>query len=362
MAVHLNPNTNIGVAMETRSETRKMPPPQASARQTEMGETFNKVLFSALDALQEFSIPYALIGGIAASGLGRPRSTHDIDIFVRPDDAEAALEALAKHGFEPERTDPRWLFKGWKDEMMVDIIFKSSGDIYFDNEMYEHAKPVSYHGRLIPTVAPEDLIVIKAAVHSEIGPHHWHDALAILSHAEVDWTYLLKRSRRASRRILALLIYAQSNDIWIPNHVVNELYLTIFAGAHQGSQQASPQAAHSHGAHSHIQNTHQTHTIGRSGSTMSHESSKAQSHTKAIPETYLRGHLMEALAQNLGTASLDVDFVVGGNRIVMKGECPSPDHRSAIEAVVREEAHGYSLDNQMKITQLRDPEAEEVIQ
>ena len=324
-----------------------MPPAQASARKTEMGETFNKVLFSALDALQENKIPYALIGGIAASGLGRPRSTHDIDIFVRPEDAEAALEALGKHGFDQERTDPRWLFKGWKDEMMVDIIFKSSGDIYFDNEMHAHAKPVSYHGRLIPTVAPEDLIVIKAAVHSEIGPHHWHDALGVLSHAEVDWPYLLKRSRRAARRILALLIYAQSNDILIPNYVINDLYLTIF-----GQANTSPT------------NTHQGVTTRISASaTTTHQEvvSAVQSH-RSLPEAYLRGHLSEALAQNLGTASLDVDFVVGGNRIVIKGECPSHDHRNAIESVVREQAQGYELDNQVRITQLRAPETEEVIQ
>ena len=180
-------------------ETRPIPPPQASARQTEMGEKFNRVLFSTLDALQVHNIPYALIGGIAVSGMGRPRSTHDIDIFVRPEDAEAALDALSKNGFETERTDLRWLFKGWKEEMMVDIIFKSQGDIYFDSEMNQHAKLINYHGHNIPAVSPEDLIIIKAAVHSEAGPHHWHDALAVLSHAVLDWKYLLQRSRRAPR-------------------------------------------------------------------------------------------------------------------------------------------------------------------
>lgn len=355
MANNLNGNTNIGafeqqaetgVGMETRAETRRMPPAQASARQTEMGETFNRVLFSALDALQEHEIPYALIGGIAASGLGRPRSTHDIDIFVRPEDAEAALEALGKHGFDQERTDPRWLFKGWKDEMMVDIIFKSSGDIYFDNEMHEHAKPVRYHGRLIPTVAPEDLIVIKAAVHSEIGPHHWHDALGVLSHADVDWPYLMKRARRAARRILALLIYAQSNDILIPNYVINDLYATIFGQSNERQMNSQKTS----------QISHQPHHV--------HHAAQANQHVspRAMPEAYLRGHLMESLAQNIGTASLDIDFVVGGNRIVIKGECPSHDHRTAIEAAVREQAQGYELENQMRVTQLRAPEAEEVIQ
>ena len=223
-------------------ESRTMPPPQASARQTEMGETFNRVLFAVLDALQERSIPHGLIGGVAASGLGRPRSTHDIDIFVRPEDAEAALVALAAKGFETERTDPRWLFKGWLDEMMVDIIFKSSGDIYFDDEMHRRCKLIPYHGRNIPAVSPEDMIIIKCAVHSELGPHHWHDALAILSHATLDYNYLLSRARRATRRVLALLIYAQSNDIWIPNDVIQILFQNVF------NNQSSPSLSNTLGA------------------------------------------------------------------------------------------------------------------
>src|SRR6478672_5129166 len=108
---------------------RVVPGPQASARNTEMGQRFDKVLFEALDAVEAKNIPYALIGGIAISGMGRPRSTHDIDLFVRPEDAEATLEALTQAGFEPERPELKWLLKAWKEDHMVDIIFRSQGDI-----------------------------------------------------------------------------------------------------------------------------------------------------------------------------------------------------------------------------------------
>ncbi len=349
-------------------ESRTIPPAQASARLTEMGDAFNRVLFSALDALQEQKIPYALIGGIAASGLGRPRSTHDIDVFVRPEDAEAALEALGKHGFETERTDARWLFKGWKEEMMVDIIFKSSGDIYFDNEMYSRAKPISYHGRNIPAVAPEDLIIIKAAVHSEVGPHHWHDALAILSHANVDWQYLVKRARRAARRILALLIYAQSNDIWIPNYVINDLYETIFAQGQSPSHHPQAPSRTNAKSGSHIfgftDSAALPPEIGQMSGQMTGAEMSVSVHTtptKPMPELYLRGHILEALAQNSRTAALDVQLMIGGNRIVVKGECPSDDHRSAIEDVVREIASGFDVENHVRITEVKDPEVEEVV-
>jgi hypothetical protein len=86
-------------------------------------------LFTALQALEERDVPYALIGGIAAKELGRPRVTHDIDIFVKPDDADNVLKILKEKGFEIERRDPFWLYKAWRDEVLVDIIFRSCGDI-----------------------------------------------------------------------------------------------------------------------------------------------------------------------------------------------------------------------------------------
>jgi predicted nucleotidyltransferase len=336
-------------------ESRTIPPPQASARQTEMGDAFDRVLFAALDSLLSISVPFALIGGIAASGLGRPRSTHDIDIFIRPDDAEAAIEALARGDFEVERTDPRWLFKGWKEGMMVDLIFKSQGDIYFDTEMHEHTRLIKYHGREIPTVSPEDFIIIKAAVHSEVGPHHWHDALAVLSHAHVDWNYLIHRARRAPRRILALLIYAQSNDIWIPNHVIIELHQNIF-GPVQTKIQAPSQTS-------------------VAASVASNGAPPAQPSTSSVGSAarsyaYLAGHIQERLAADARTGAADVQVAVGGRRIVVRGETTTHDHRHAIEDVIRGLARSlavdfdfdfdfdFEIDNQVRVTDVAGPEIE----
>src|SRR5262245_15462308 len=88
----------------------------------------NRTLATAIEAIEHSDIPYALIGGVAVKELGRPRVTHDIDLFVRPDDAENVLRVLETEGFHIERRDPLWLYKAWKEEILVDIIFKSSGD------------------------------------------------------------------------------------------------------------------------------------------------------------------------------------------------------------------------------------------
>lgn len=314
-----------------------------SSRNTEIGDRFNKALFSALDALESNRIPYALIGGVASSSLGRPRSTHDIDVFVRPEDAGSALEALAAKGFATEKTDFNWLFKAFWDDILVDIIFKSKGDIYFDKEMAQRAAMMEYHGRKVKTVSPEDLVIIKAAVHDEVGPHHWHDALAVLSHATIDWDYLAKRARRAPRRLLALLVYAQSNDIWVPNRVIFDMFRTVYGDALNTSPYIPPPLSAIPGGRGYL-------GPGRG---------KPQAEPRRAPDTYLVGRLKDALARDPRTGEQDVKILVEGSRILLRGEAPSAEHRTATEDVIRDAAPGYQIDNQIKVAVLTEPEGSE---
>ncbi len=191
-------------------------------------DAFVEVLAEAVGALEESAIPYAVIGGIASSGFGRPRWTHDIDLFVRPADAARALDCLSKAGFTTERTDITWLFKGFKRQVMVDVIFKSKGDFYFDEEMMQRAVSGQFQGRRVRFIPPEDLLVLKAVVHDEAGAHHWHDALGVIAGTSLDWAYLLRRAQRAPRRILALLAYAHSIDLPVPNKVIRRLFEQVY--------------------------------------------------------------------------------------------------------------------------------------
>jgi len=189
---------------------------------------FEQVLGEVVDALDGKNVEYALMGGIASTELGRPRWTHDIDVFVRPSSADAALDALGEAGFDTERTDPSWLFKAFKHNVLVDIIFRSTGGFYLDDEMSARVVVRDFLGHRVRLIAPEDLLVIKAAVHDEQGPRHWHDALGVIGVNELDWEYLLRRARQAPRRVLSLLVYAHSLDKNVPNRVVRELYREIY--------------------------------------------------------------------------------------------------------------------------------------
>lgn len=199
------------------------------------------MLRQAVQTVEQAGFPFLVLGGLAASLVGRPRWTHDIDLLVRPDDARQVLEALRAAGFTTEETDPVWIFKAFKDNVIVDIIFMVMGGIYLDDEMRtrsierEYPIPSPYGGgqgggglRLrIPS--PEDQIVIKGIVHREETSRHWFDALAILGRAELDWEYLLHRGRVGARRLLALLIYAQSSDILVPSWVIRRLYQEVYS-------------------------------------------------------------------------------------------------------------------------------------
>jgi hypothetical protein len=187
-------------------------------------EVFLRVLRHTASTLRDARIPHLFMGGLASAAHGRPRWTHDIDVFVRPGDAGRALDALGAAGFATQKTDPTWLYKGVKDRVLVDVIFLSDGQVILDDEMLRRAREADLEGVQVPTISPEDLIVIKALVHKERSPRHWFDALALLRREDLDWDYLIGRaSRYSSLRVASLLCYAISQDQVVPGDAVRRL-------------------------------------------------------------------------------------------------------------------------------------------
>ena len=196
---------------------------QFETTEAELLETLGRVV-STLGAA---GVEGVLIGGIAVAALGRPRWTHDIDIMVRPEHALRALEALAQAGMETEQTDHAWLFKAFDGDVMIDLIFRSHGDLYLDDDMVERSRRAPFKGVDVSVMAPEDLLVFKALVHDEDNPRHWHDALALIARCELDWDYVRRRARHGRRRVLSLLLYAQSNDLPVPRSVVHGMWTDL---------------------------------------------------------------------------------------------------------------------------------------
>jgi len=190
---------------------------------------FSAVFEEAVQTLADAGMPYLVMGGTGSSAYGRDRWTHDIDLFVRRSDAGPALAALAAAGFTPNERFWDWLYQATKRDVTVDLIFRTTGTITVDDEMLDRAEEVDFLGVKTRMLPPEDLLVIKAIVHDEHVPRHWYDALGILARCELDWEYLLRRARtHGARRVLALLVYGQSNDLIVPNRVIERLFDDIY--------------------------------------------------------------------------------------------------------------------------------------
>jgi predicted nucleotidyltransferase len=185
---------------------------------------FLRVLRETSEVLRRAGVPYLFMGGLASAALGRPRWTHDIDVFVKPEDARTVLEELAAAGFQTQKTNPGWIYKGLKDDVLVDVIFLSDGRVLLDEEMVARARFADVEGTRLPVIAAEDLIVIKALVHKERSPRHWFDALALLRREDLDWDYLVRRGGRYDPvRLLSLLYYARSTDQVVPRDAIRRL-------------------------------------------------------------------------------------------------------------------------------------------
>jgi hypothetical protein len=178
---------------------------------------------AACDALEGAGVPYLFMGGIASIVHGRTSWTHDLDVFIRRADEPRAVDALVAAGYSLDPARMSWLTKLWRGDVYLDVIYSSTGPIDLDDAMLERGESAEVWGRTVPVLGPEDLVVTKALAHGEETAHYWWDALAIIAKRELDWDYLLSRARQGPRRMLSLLLYAQSTDLAVPDRVVRRL-------------------------------------------------------------------------------------------------------------------------------------------
>ena len=135
-------------------------------------EEFERLVEAARKAgaiLRDAGVPHALAGGLAAWARGGPKTEHDVDFMVRPEDADAALEALARAGLRTEEPPEGWLYKAWDGDVLVDLIFTpSSGPV--SDEMIERAEVLELQAMPMPVARLEDVMVTKLMAITEQEP------------------------------------------------------------------------------------------------------------------------------------------------------------------------------------------------
>jgi hypothetical protein len=146
-----------------------------------------ETLKRAAAVLRDADVPFLLGGGVAVWARGGPETEHDLDLMVKPEEAERALGALAAAGFRTEKPPEAWLYKAWDDDRLIDVIFDPvSGPI--DDAMFERADELEVQAVAMKVMAPEDVMVTKLLAMRE----HELDYENILEVAralreQVDW-------------------------------------------------------------------------------------------------------------------------------------------------------------------------------
>src|SRR5439155_1536897 len=100
---------------------------------------------------------------------GGPRTEHDVDFIVRPEDAERALQAFADAGYETEKPPEQWLFKAYVDDVLVDLIFEPSGGP-ISEETIDRADVIEVAALRIHVASVEDVMTQKLLSITEQEP------------------------------------------------------------------------------------------------------------------------------------------------------------------------------------------------
>jgi hypothetical protein len=151
----------------------------------------------AAAALRDEGVPYMLGGGLAAWARGGPPTEHDIDFFIREEDAERALAALEAAGMRPERPPEGWLFKAWAGDKLVDLIFHPSGGP-IDDGYFERAEELEVAAQTMPVASLEDVMTTKLMAINEQEP----DLSSVLELArslreQIDWDRVRGRTEES---------------------------------------------------------------------------------------------------------------------------------------------------------------------
>jgi hypothetical protein len=148
----------------------------------------------AVSTLRDARVSFALGGSFGAWARGGPRPCNDLDLMVKPRDAERALEALGAVGMRTEKPPEEWLFKAWHGEVMIDLIFYPAG-LEISDEVLGRAQKIPVLAVATPVMALEDILQTKLLALGE----HALDYSALLGIArtvreQIDWPQLRART------------------------------------------------------------------------------------------------------------------------------------------------------------------------
>jgi hypothetical protein len=148
----------------------------------------------AAGVLRHAEIPFMLGGGLACWARGGPQTDHDVDFFIRPQDAERALSALEEAGMRSEHPAEDWLLKAYDDDVLIDLIFFPTGGP-IDDEWFDRAEEREVLSARMCIASLEDVLTTKLLALTEQAPD-FSSVLEIgrMLREQIDWDEVKRRT------------------------------------------------------------------------------------------------------------------------------------------------------------------------
>jgi len=161
-------------------------------------EELIEAMKAAAGILQQNEIPFVLGGGLSAWARGGPRSEHDVDFLLRPEDADAALAAFDEAGWKTDRPPEGWLYKTWHENgALVDLVFSPAGGAITD-AIIGRAPEREIMALRIRVFSLEDVMTTKLLAITEQEPDFGSVLeLARAVREQVDWNSVRERTEQS---------------------------------------------------------------------------------------------------------------------------------------------------------------------
>lgn len=150
----------------------------------------------AIQALNRTGISSAVGGALAVfhyTGILRP--IDDLDLFLLPNQCDAALGSLQSAGFSTSIEEAHWLARAERDGERIDLITGFGNWLTpVDQSLLDRSEQATLLGLPVRVVAVDDLIWSKAYVCAR-DRYDGSDIAHLLNSARdrIDWTHLLRR-------------------------------------------------------------------------------------------------------------------------------------------------------------------------
>ena len=156
-------------------------------------EVILDTLKKSAGALRDADVPFALGGGLAVWARGGAKTEHDVDFFVKPEDAERAQLALVEAGLRAETPPEGWLLKAWDDGVLVDLIYEPRGGPVND-DWFARAEELDVYAVTMLVASLDDVLVTKLLALTE--QHLDYSSVLEIARAvreQIDWDEVRRR-------------------------------------------------------------------------------------------------------------------------------------------------------------------------